>query len=44
MLDSKWIRDNQESFIEGLTRRGFDDPRAALKRILSLDEQRRKTI
>ena len=44
MLDIKWIRDNQEAFIEGLTNRGFDDPRATLNRLLSLDEQRRATI
>ena len=44
MLDIKWIRENQESFVKGLTDRGFDDPRATLNRILSLDEQRRATI
>ena len=44
MLDIKWIRENQESFLKGLTDRGFDDPRAALNRILSLDEERRGTI
>ena len=44
MLDVKWIRDNQDSFVKGLTNRGFDDPRAALNRLLSLDEERRKTI
>ncbi len=44
MLDIKWIRDNRDAFIEGLTNRGFDDPLATLNRILSLDEQRRKTI
>ena len=44
MLDIKWIRDNQGSFLEGLTDRGFDDPRATLTRLLSLDEERRATI
>jgi len=44
VLDIKWIRENQESFIEGLSNRGFDDPRATLNRVLALDEQRRKTI
>ena len=44
MLDIKWIRDNQDSFVKGLTDRGFDDPRATLNRILSLDEERRATI
>ncbi|HET7211230.1 MAG TPA: serine--tRNA ligase [Methyloceanibacter sp.] len=44
MLDIKWIRENQESFVTGLTNRGFDDPRATLNRLLSLDEQRRATI
>jgi seryl-tRNA synthetase len=44
VLDIKWIRDNQDAFLEGLSNRGFDDPRATLKRLLSLDEQRRKTI
>ena len=41
MLDIKWIRDNQVSFLKGLTDRGFDDPRATLTRLLSLDEERR---
>ncbi len=44
MLDIKWIRDNQDAFLEGLTNRGFDDPTATLNRILGLDEQRRTTI
>ena len=44
MLDIKWIRDNQDAFLKGLTDRGFDDPQATLNRILSLDEQRRATI
>jgi seryl-tRNA synthetase len=44
VLDIKWIRDNPDAFVKGLTDRGFDDPRATLNRILSLDEQRRATI
>ncbi len=44
MLDIKWIRDNPDAFVKGLTNRGFDDPSATLNRILSLDEQRRATI
>ncbi len=44
MLDIRWIRDNQDAFLKGLTDRGFDDPSATLNRILSLDEQRRGTI
>jgi seryl-tRNA synthetase len=44
VLDIKWIRDNREAFVKGLTDRGFDDPAAMLNRILSLDEQRRTTI
>ncbi len=44
MLDIKWIRDNPDAFVKGLTNRGFDDPQATLNRILSLDEQRRATI
>ncbi len=44
VLDIKWIRDNQDAFLKGLTDRGFDDPSATLNRILSLDEQRRGTI
>jgi seryl-tRNA synthetase len=44
VLDIKWIRDNSEAFVKGLTDRGFDDPTATLNRILSLDEQRRATI
>jgi seryl-tRNA synthetase len=44
VLDIKWIRDNPDAFLKGLTDRGFDDPRAALNQILSLDEQRRGTI
>jgi seryl-tRNA synthetase len=44
VLDIKWIRDNQESFLKGLTDRGFDDPTATLTQIMSLDEQRRATI
>ncbi len=44
MLDIKWIRDNPDAFLKGLTDRGFDDPQATLNQILSLDEQRRGTI
>ena len=44
MLDIKWIRDNKDAFVKGLTDRGFDDPRATLNRLLSLDEERRATI
>ena len=45
MLDVKWIRDNRDAFIKGLTDRGFEaSARATLNRILSLDEQRRAAI
>jgi seryl-tRNA synthetase len=44
VLDIKWIRDNPDAFVKGLTDRGYDDPKATLNRILSLDEQRRATI
>jgi seryl-tRNA synthetase len=44
VLDIKWIRDNQDAFLKGLTDRGFEDARATLTRILSLDEERRATI
>jgi seryl-tRNA synthetase len=44
VLDIKWIRDNNDAFVKGLTDRGFDDPRATLNRLLSLDEERRATI
>ena len=44
MLDIKWIRENPDAFLKGLTDRGFDDPRATLNQILSLDEERRGTI
>jgi seryl-tRNA synthetase len=44
VLDIKWIRDNQDVFIKGLTDRGFDYAAATLNRILSLDEQRRAAI
>ncbi len=44
MLDIKWIRENQEAFVTGLTDRGFDDPQGTLTQILTLDEQRRETI
>jgi seryl-tRNA synthetase len=44
LLDIRWIRENQDAFLKGLTDRGFPDPRETLNRILSLDEQRRATI
>jgi seryl-tRNA synthetase len=44
VLDIKWIRDNQEAFVKGLTDRGFDNPKGTLDEILKLDEQRRDTI
>ena len=44
MLDVKWIRDNQDAFVKGLSDRGFGDPKATLTQILTLDEQRRETI
>jgi len=45
VLDVKWIRDNPDAFIKGLTDRGFEaSARATLNRILSLDEQRRAAI
>jgi seryl-tRNA synthetase len=44
LLDIKWIRENQDAFVEGLERRGLDAPSETLDRILSLDGQRRTTI
>jgi len=44
VLDVKWIRDNQDAFIKGLTHRGFSNPKGALNQILKLDEERRETI
>ena len=44
VLDIKWIRDNPDAFVKGLTDRGYDDPQGTLNRILSLDEERRATI
>ena len=44
MLDIKWIRENQDAFLKGLTDRGSPESRETLTRILSLDEQRRGTI
>jgi seryl-tRNA synthetase len=44
VLDIKRIRENPDAFLKGLTDRGFDDPRATLNQILSLDEERRGTI
>jgi seryl-tRNA synthetase len=44
VLDVKWIRDNQEAFLKGLTDRGFESPNGTLNHILKLDEERRETI
>jgi len=45
VLDVKWIRENRDAFIKGLTDRGFEaSARATLNRILNLDEQRRAAI
>ena len=44
LLDIKWIRENQDAFLKGLTDRGSSEAREILNRILSLDEQRRATI
>jgi seryl-tRNA synthetase len=45
VLDVKWIRDNRDAFIKGLTDRGFEaSARATLSRILKLDEERRTAI
>jgi seryl-tRNA synthetase len=44
VLDIKWIRDNPDAFLKGLTDRGFAGPAATLNQILSLDEERRGTI
>ena len=44
MLDIKWIRENQDAFLKGLTDRGSPEAREILNLILSLDEQRRGTI
>jgi seryl-tRNA synthetase len=44
LLDIKWIRDNQDAFVKGLTDRGVDSAGEILTQILSLDEQRRATI
>ena len=44
MLDIKWIRENQEAFVEGLESRGFENPQELLNRLLNLDEERRGTI
>ena len=44
MLDIKWIRENQDALLKGLTDRGSPESRETLTRILSLDEQRRTTI
>ncbi len=44
VLDVKWIRENQDAFVKGLSDRAFGDPQATLTQILTLDEQRRETI
>jgi seryl-tRNA synthetase len=45
LLDIKWIRENQDAFVQALERRGFEPaPRQLLTQILTLDEQRRETI
>jgi len=44
VLDIKWIRENQEAFVEGLESRGFENPQELLNRLLNLDEERRGTI
>jgi seryl-tRNA synthetase len=44
VLDVKWIRENQEAFIKGLTDRRFGEPESLLNQILTSDEQRRGTI
>jgi seryl-tRNA synthetase len=44
LLDIRWIRENQDAFVKGLTDRGFDSSRETLNQILKLDEQRRATI
>ena len=45
MLDIKWIRDNQDAFVKGLSDRFPErDPRELFTQILSLDEERRATI
>jgi len=44
VLDVKWIRENQEAFVKGLTDRGFESPEGTLNHILKLDEERRETI
>jgi seryl-tRNA synthetase len=44
LLDIKGICDNQDTFIKGLTDRGFAAPNETLNQILKLHEQRRATI
>jgi seryl-tRNA synthetase len=45
LLDIKWIRDNQDAFLEGLKDRVRDrEPAELLTQILKLDEERRGTI
>ncbi|MEM7191932.1 MAG: serine--tRNA ligase, partial [Pseudomonadota bacterium] len=45
MLDVKWIRENPDAFVAGLTKRNFEPaPQELLTQILALDAQRRETI
>jgi len=45
LFDIKWIRENQDTFVRGLERRGFEPaPPELLTQILKLDEHRRATI
>ena len=44
MLDIKWIRENPDAFIKGLTDRGFAEPQGTLNQILKADEERRGII
>jgi len=44
VLDVKWIRDNPDAFVKGLSDRGFESPEGTLNHILKLDEERRETI
>jgi seryl-tRNA synthetase len=45
LLDIKWIRDNQEAFVQGLERRGFQPrPKDLLNQVIELDEKRRAAI
>jgi len=44
VLDVKWIRDNPDAFVKGLSDRAFESPEGTLNHILKLDEERRETI